>query len=368
MLITERDQGETMVKRNERAELMAGRVGYLASEALTGRAPGTEGGRLAREYVREAFSDLALEPLGDNGAYDHAIEAIGGANLLGSIPGHGPNADKYLLIGAHYDHLGENFGDIYPGADDNASGVAVLLDVARALTERDDLDRTVIICSFDAEEPPHFYTDNMGSWHWVDRPTVDPRSLDAMVCVDLIGHPLGPRSLPNEIRRSVFVMGAERSGLGPVVDGVSAQSDRLVARRLDAGIVESSSDHYAFERVGIPFLFYTARRDRHYHTPLDTPEKLDYEKMVGLADHLTELICTLADGPAPVYNKDGTDNEANLRTLVEVGRHAGPLHRDGRVMMLIEKLERKLEDGTPITKADRGGLKAAMAAIEDALA
>ncbi len=368
MLVTESDQEEIMVDRNQRAVLMAERVEYLASEALTGRAPGTEGGLLAREYVRAAFSDLALEPLGDNGTYEHAIEAIGGANLLGSIPGHGPNADNYLLIGAHYDHLGEHFGDIHPGADDNASGVAVLLDVARNLTERDDLGRTVIICSFDAEEPPYFYTDDMGSWHWVDRPTVDLNRLDAMVCIDLIGHLLGPAGLPDEIRRSVFVTGAERSGLGSLVDGVTAQEDRLVTRRLDAGIIESSSDHYAFERVGIPFLFYTARRDRHYHTPQDTPEKLDYAKMVGLADHLTELIWTLADGPAPVYDEYGTDTEANLRTLVEVGRHAGPLHRDARVMMLIEKLERKLGAGTPLTKSDLGGLKAALVAIENALA
>ena len=77
---------------------------------------------------------------------------------------------------------------------------------------------------------------------------------------------------------------------------------------------------------------------------------------------------TLADGLAPVYDKHGSDNEANLRTLVEMGRHAGPLHHDGRVMMLIDKLERKLEAGTPLTISDRGGLKAAMIAIEDALA
>jgi len=87
----------------------------------------------------------------------------------------------------------------------------------------------------------------------------------------------------------VFVTGAERSGLGGVVDGPS-QHRQVVARRIDAGIMESTSDHYAVERVGIPFLFYTTRRDRHYHTPQDTPEKLDYAKMVGLADHLTDLM------------------------------------------------------------------------------
>ncbi len=205
-----------MVDTSERAELMERRVEYLASDELTGRAPGTEGGLLAREYVRTAFSDLGLVPAGDNGSYEHAIASIDGANLLGAIPGHGPRAEQNLMIAAHYDHLGEYFGEIHPGADDNAQGVAVLLDVAERLTERDDLGRTVLITSFDAEEPPYFYTEEMGSVHWVDRPTIDLHRLDAMICLDLVGHALGPVDMPDEVRRSMFVMGAERAGLGHV--------------------------------------------------------------------------------------------------------------------------------------------------------
>ena len=164
-------------------------------------------------------------------------------------------------------------------------------------------------------------------------------------------------------------MGAERAGLGSVVDDLAAQDDRVVPRRLDADIIPPLSDHYAFEQVGIPFLFYSSGRDRNYHTPQDTPEKLDYPKMVGLADHLTDLVCSLAEGPAPIYDAEGIDDATNLRTLIDVGRHAGPLHPDAdRVMILIDKLERKLEAGTPLTRFDRGSLQATILAIEHAIA
>lgn len=352
---------------DERAGVMSRRVEYLASPELKGRAPGTEGGLLARQYVTEAFAGLALEPAGDDGTYAHAIEAIGGANLLGTIPGHGPNADRYVMIGAHYDHLGEYFGEVHPGADDNASGVAVLLDVARQLTERDNLDRTVLICSFDAEEPPHFYTETMGSLHWVDRPTIDLAKLEAMVCVDVVGHSLGPATISDDIRHSVFVMGAERSGLGPLIDGLGQEG--MTTRRLDADVIPPMSDHYAFGRVGIPFLFYNVGRDRHYHTPRDTFEKLDYPKMVALSDHLTEVISNIADGPRLAYDDQAVDDHATLSSLVALGREIGPLHRDAdRLMILLAKLEQKLEEGTPLSQGARGGLRSAIVALEQAMA
>ncbi len=358
-----------MANVTERAALMARRVEYLASDELTGRAPGTEGGLLARQYVRSAFADLQLEPAGDNGGYEHAVASIGGANLLGAIPGHGPRAEQYLMIAAHYDHLGEYFGEIHPGADDNASGVAVLLDVAERLTERDDLGRTVLICSFDAEEPPYFYTEDMGSMHWVDRPTIDLNRLDAMICLDLVGHALGPDTMPDEVRRSMFVMGAERAGLGGVIDFLADQDDRIIPRRLDADIIPPLSDHYAFEQVGIPFLFYSIGRDRHYHSPRDTAEKLDYPKMVGLANHLTEVLGSLADGPAPVYDAYAVDDQATLTSLVQLAHHVAPLHhKSERFMALIEKLERKLEQGTPISRFDRGAMQSVILALEETLA
>ncbi len=348
---------------------MRERVEYLASPELEGRAPGSVGGRLAREFVTEAFGQIGLEPAGDDGAYAHWIPGIGGeggSNLIGAIPGHGPNADRYLMVAAHYDHLGIYYGDIYPGADDNAAAVAVLLDVAERLTTTDRLGRTVLICSFDAEEPPHFLTDTMGSVHWVDRPTVPLDRLDAFVCFDLVGRSLGPDHLPDDVRHSVFVLGAERTGLASVVD--DARNPNLMPRRINADVVPPLSDHFAFEEAGIPFLFYTTGRDRHYHTPTDTPERLDYGRMVGLADHLTDVVCALADGPTPTYDHYAHDDGATLRSIVEIGEHAIPLHPEADYLMQhLGRFQRILDDGTPLTRLDRALLSEGILRIEEAL-
>lgn len=358
-----------MTDMHKRAAVMAQQVEHLASDVMEGRAAGTEGGRMARRYVEDGFADLGLVQGGDDGTYSHHIASIGGANLIGAIPGYGPRSDRYVMLAAHYDHLGKYFGRVHPGADDNAAGIAVLLDVARQLTELDSLDRTVLICAFDAEEPPYFLTEDMGSVHFVDRPTIDLDNLDTMVCIDMIGHALGPDTLPDDIRSTVFAMGAERSGLGSVVDELAALDDRVRPRRLDADVIPPLSDHYAFEQARIPFLFYTTARDRHYHTPQDTPERLDYPKMVGFADHIADLMWTLSTGPPLTYDAAAHDDQTTLRTLIDIGRHAAPLHQDSDLVNgLIDKLERRLLNHEPLNPFDRAGLRSTIIAIENALA
>lgn len=348
---------------------MRQRVAYLASPQLEGRAAGTPGGLLARHFVEEAFAELGLVPAGEDG-YRQPIPRIGGANLLGIIPGSGPHADRYLVVAAHYDHIGINFGEIHPGADDNASGVAVLLDVARQLTDTGRLDRSILIASFDAEEPPHFLTEDMGSFHFVAHPTVPLEQIDMMICLDLIGHPFGPPHLPDEIRNTVLVMGAEKCpGVGALVDRVAGPTTGMVPRRLDADVILPLSDHYAFQQVGIPFLFFNVGRDRHYHTPTDTPEKLDYPKMASLADYLTILTRELAAHHHFAYQSEAVDDAATLTNLIELGRHLGPLARKPeRVMALIARLEKSLgAGGHPFARADRGALQAIILALEEAI-
>ncbi len=356
------------MSKTERAETMRSRVEYLASPELEGRAPGTPGGLLARAHVEAAFTELGLTPAGGDG-YRQPIPEINGANLLGVIPGTGPLADRYIVLNAHYDHLGINFGSIYPGADDNASGVAVLLDVAQRLVEQGDLNRSVLIMSVDAEEPPHFYEPAMGSIYFVDHPTIPLDQIDMMVNLDLVGHPLGPPTLPTEVRNTILVMGAEKSpGVGDIIDRMASGIDGIIPRRLDADIIPPMSDHYAFQRAGIPFLFFNIGRDRHYHTPDDTAEKLDYPKMVALADYLTVLITELTGRDTFTYEADAVDDNATLTTLAELGRHAGPLHRKSdQVMALVGKLERRLEAGTVLSSGDRGTLRATILALEEAL-
>jgi hypothetical protein len=166
----------------------------------------------------------------------------------------------------------------------------------------------------------------------------------------------------------MLVMGAEKTaGVGAIVDGIGTPG--IWPRRLDNDIIPPLSDHYAFQQVGIPSLFFNVGRDRYYHTPEDTPEKLDYPKLLAFADYLVTLIGALADHDSFAYDDHAVDDAATLATLVELGRHASPLARkQARVTVLFNKLEQRLEAGAPLGPGDRGTLQAAMQAIEEALA
>ena len=142
----------------------------------------------------------------------------------------------------------------------------------------------------------------------------------------------------------------------------------IVPRRLDADVISPMSDHYAFKQAGIPFLFFNVGRDRHYHTPEDTPEKLDYPRMLALSDYLSVLVRELAARDEFTFESDAVDDVATLTTIIELGRHAGPLARKpDRVMTLLSKMEQRLEAGTKLSYGDRGAVRATMLALEEAL-
>src|SRR4051812_45676090 len=119
----------------------------LCSDRCAGRAAGSDGGRVARKLVIDALRTAGVDP------QEQEIARIRGANVLATIPG---ETDRFVLVAAHYDHLGKEGSAIYRGADDNAAAVAILVEVARALAAHRPRGRGVIIAAFDAEEPPHF--------------------------------------------------------------------------------------------------------------------------------------------------------------------------------------------------------------------
>ncbi|HZS12230.1 MAG TPA: M28 family peptidase, partial [Nitrospirales bacterium] len=107
-------------------------VAFLASRELKGRKPGTDGNRRAAEYLVERFHELGLEPLPSLHGFTQPLAKDLGPNIVGARTPSG-TPQHWILLGAHYDHLGEIGGQIYAGADDNASAVAILLEVARRL-------------------------------------------------------------------------------------------------------------------------------------------------------------------------------------------------------------------------------------------
>jgi Zn-dependent M28 family amino/carboxypeptidase len=284
-------------------------IDRLCSDECAGRRSGTKGGDAARAIVVQALRDAGLDP------YEQRVEGCGGANVLAKIRG---DLDRYVLVGAHFDHLGMIGEAVYRGADDNAAAVAVLVEVARAIAAEHH-GRGVIIAAFDGEEPPHFLTSAMGSREFV-RANRDP--IDFMVCMDLVGHRFGPELVPDEVGASLFALGAERSrGTYDLVSSLKRAEAGLVVRPADAAIIPPLSDYEPFWRARIPFLFLSAGRSRVYHTPEDTPDQLDDGKIAATARWLTRFV----RGSRERDDTQFVDASLDRVTLDEIGEILGSL-------------------------------------------
>lgn len=302
-------------------------VSFLCSRECAGRAPGSAGSDVARARIVKELEQAQVAPAGQDGFLHRAPNC--GWNVVARVPGSGPLAERAIVVGAHYDHLGhDEFGRTFFGADDNAAAVAILVEVARALGRGPVAGRQVLLIAFDGEEPPHFSTGSMGSMAWVKQPTVPLTHIDQFVCMDLVGHALGPAAFPDAVRQSLFVLGAERSpGTAAVVEVCATRARGVVPRRMNMSVVPPLSDYLSFERAGVPSLFLTCGRWEHYHQVTDTPEKLDYPKIAATAAFLEDLVRTLAarkDAPVP-YAPARRDDLVTIRTLLDVGRLITPM-------------------------------------------
>lgn len=312
--------------------------------------------------MKSALQRAGLDP------YEQEVPGCGGANVIAKVAG---DFDRYVVIGAHYDHLGSYGGQTFRGADDNAAAVAILAEVAQAVARKKPAGRGVIIAAFDGEEPPYFLTGGMGSQRFVKEPPVPIERVDMMVCMDLVGHALGPAGVPGEVRSSLFALGAERSaGTGEHVDRIARAEEGVVIRRADVEIIPPLSDYEPFWRREVPFLFLTSGRSRYYHTPEDTPDKLDYNKMAATARWLERFVReTCARDEAEVkFQGSARDDAATLRSLIsltgalaavsqeaEIGRSMAqallaacdsngrlPTDRQSEATMLVGMLEQRL--------------------------
>lgn len=342
-------------------ERLAAVVELLCSDPYLPRNTGARGAVEAASYLTTELEALGLEPAGDDG-YIQEIPVINGSNVLGAVPG---RSDRWVVLGAHYDACGwEN-----PGANDNAAGVAVALEVARRLNTM-ELEHSILIALFDAEEPPNFLTPEMGSQWFVGHPTIPLDRIDTMVCLDLIGHALGPPVLPDSIRDSVFVLGAEKGSGTPGLFESLPDVAGIVPRRVDNYIVPAMSDYFAFMNASIPFLFYTCGRNEDYHEPTDTPDKLDYVKMASFVEHLELLVAALAGrADRPAYLPDAVDDAATVRTVSEMTEALRPFASDAsRVDSVVESLKQSLSDRGSLADHDRQTIAYLIFSIEESLA
>ena len=321
---------QTLPITSHLATRLRSHVDYLASPALRGRKPGTPGNRMAAEYIAARFREADLEPLPSLGGYGQQISPQLGDNLIGvrralsaGDPSHQP--PRWILIGAHYDHL----GGTYLGADDNASAIAILIETARSLPRL--ANHPVLFIAFNAEEPPFIRTPLMGSQFFVDHLPVEigaPSRLQAVIIMDLMG---GVHWEP--LRDVIFAAGAEKSpGLYRRVKEVSREATPHALRVLPIGmhLIEeiplvgqvSFSDYDAFRNASVPFLFLSAGRTPRYHQPTDLPDTLHYERMAWTVGWFQSLVTQMDQDTEP-YPFEATrvelaDEAASLRPFVSL--------------------------------------------------
>jgi len=262
------------------AQKLAAHVDYLAAPEREGRGLGTRGIELAAEYITSAFAAAGLAPGGDDGGWLQAFPES--ANVIGVLAGANPAfAGQAIVVSAHYDHLGPN----HPGADDNASGVAVLIELARALASQSAPPRTIVFAAFSAEE-----SGLLGSRWYVAHPTPVPlEGIRANLNLDTVGRlGTGP----------VRIIATGTASEWPhVFRGVGFTTGIAIQNIEGAG---QSSDQQAFIERGIPGVQLFAGASLDYHKPTDTPDKVDAAGMVKVATVAKEAIEYLAARPEPL--------------------------------------------------------------------
>jgi hypothetical protein len=266
-----------------RSAELAAHVNFLAQTRLAGRKPGTIGSRIARQYIVERFKAYGLVPW--RGEKDY-VQSFGyGNNIIGVLPGSDTNlSSEFVLVSAHYDHVGKEHGKICRGAADNASGVAALLETAKQMSLYEQRPkRSVVFAAFDAEEMML-----LGSFAFTCRPDVEEARIVAVVNMDILG-----RDFMDVVQNTVFVTGTEqypaireqifRSGTNVGVD----------VRPIGTDLIGPRGDHVAFEERPIPCMFFSSGMYGDYHKPTDTPDKLNYAAIERSTKIVFETVKTL---------------------------------------------------------------------------
>ncbi|WP_435022259.1 M28 family peptidase [Tundrisphaera sp. TA3] len=259
-------------------------VETLASPEFAGRRG--EGAARSRDYILAEFRRLGLAPLFGESYTQEIPDAntgeVLGVNVAARIPGTDPALrDEWVVLGVHYDHLGSRDGFYFPGADDNASGVAMMLEVARSIAEGPEKPRRgIAFVGFDLEEVgPKGEFGLRGSRYFANHSPIPIDQIRLFVTADMIGRALGGVCLSK-----VFVLGSEHApGLRPwIADAAKGRPAEVALLGADMLVIDRS-DYGPFLSRSVPFLFFTTGENPVYHTPRDVAETLDYPKFEAIS-------------------------------------------------------------------------------------
>ena len=308
-------------------------VAYLASQELGGRYPGTAGDTLASEFIVDKLRSLRLKPFKGKKAKDYYHDftytkkdkEVVTHNIIAVLPGKDKRLrNEYIVVGSHYDHLGmggEGSGSrrpdtlgVHPGADDNASGDAVVLELAKHF-KKVRSPRSIIFMFFGAEEQGLIGSKNFIEWMKKEdaqrkRLPADIKGIVAMVNLDMVG-----RMRDNAL--SVSGTGTS-SEFKAIAEEVAAQTNLNISCTPDG---YGPSDQASFVAADIPVLFLTTGGHMEYHTPDDVPSTLNYDGMQQTLEYTQELVARLASMPrTPDFiNVPGSSTMKHAKFKVTLG-------------------------------------------------
>jgi len=296
----------------------------LADDAMGGRQTGTAGELMAAAYIEARMMEIGLEPKGTEGTFMQTFTfkastnpheqaeftnltqegAVTGVNVVGYIDN---QAEKTVVIGAHYDHLGtggegslyrDDETSIHNGADDNASGVAVMLKIANALrqaqSDKDNQEQSnYLFIAFSGEE-----IGLLGSNYFVKNPTIDTKKVSYMINMDMVGR------LNEEKVVAVYGVGTSPR----FKQALFANNDQgLTISEHDSGV--GPSDHTSFYLADIPVLHFFTGQHSDYHKPSDDTEKLNYEGMEKISKYLLNIVNDLDSAEKLTFRKTKNESE-----------------------------------------------------------
>lgn len=261
----------------------------LSADSMQGRRTGTVYAAKAADYICTQLKGMGAQPYTDTSYFFPIFYGNReGKNVMAVIPGSDSLLkDEYLILGAHYDHIGTRSGEgdtIFNGADDNASGVSVLLEVTRALlAHSEQLKRSVLIAFFDAEE-----VGLCGSTYLADHCICPIEKVKLMASIDMVGY----------LRTSGFL---NYQGSGTISHGDDfirslpweAPYGKIILKKFENSIF-TATDTRHFAELGCPTLAVTTGLKSPYHKKNDEASGLDFMGMTYVADHLTALVLKAA--------------------------------------------------------------------------
>lgn len=302
-------------------------VAILANDSLNGRKTGSDGERKAANYIAKRFEDLGLQPKGSEGFFqkftykasknphqeaeftaENNDSTETGQNVIAYLDN---KAENTVVIGAHYDHLGMGGeGSLYRegeaihnGADDNASGVAMMLHLADSLQKKGSPKKNnYLFIAFSGEEEGL-----LGSNYFVKNPTINTKKVTYMLNMDMVGR------LNSENTLAVYGVGTS-----PIFkQAVNANARELKIAENESGV--GPSDHTSFYLADIPVLHFFTGQHEDYHKPSDDTEKVNFEGMKIVSNYIFSIIKDLDNQPKLPFKKTKNESEVVPEFKVTLG-------------------------------------------------